>query len=103
MSAQTVFGIQDLRQEILLLKTQAELVDRKKIENERIAKCLLIYPSWVVTHRACCSLPSKTILSPPDLLMPYRQTIVHNHTALVYPVSREWWSQKLNRSFMIRQ
>ena len=93
MSAQKVFDNQDLRQEIMSWKTKAELVDRKKIENERITKCKLIYPSWTVTpslDEPLLRLVAKTIYKSNNF-EEYRWSTIHNETLLVYPVTPEWW------------
>ncbi len=98
MSAQAVFGIQDLRQEILLWKTQAELVNRKKIENERIKKCRNIYPAWRVVpidfRRVVHEPTTAKIIPGANMRGQTKWEIKHNNTLLVYPVTYGWWHHR---------
>ena len=93
MSAQIVFGIQDLREIIMSERTKIQLVLRKKIEKERIKICRHIYRVWrVVPKRAepgtAKALPVLTWLGE------HRWTIKHNNTLLVYPVTHGWWHHR---------
>ena len=87
MTAQTVFDIKELRDEIMTMRTQALLKQRREIEKERIKMCQAIYPEWGEyrgPQQLNCTLKIIRVTDE------YRWNVVHNDTVLSYPVTHEW-------------